>query len=195
MIIFIFIFPQILCKIIEINPESKIKFDKVKYNEEILLSISKDKLIENGDYNIRVHFIGSFGIKIQFKIICDDIYPVSNLNNEIKLNEVNERSFKVNEKKNPILCKNNFDKNFFLLSIKPYTKVYQFEDEKNIIFPLIVELVSFKGGKILKPMISSGFYKILILNLIFIPLIIFIFRNKIRKILLKILFDKEIKTN
>ena len=174
-LIIVLFFFNILCEIKEINPESKIKFNDVKYNEEILLKVPKYKLKENTFYNIRVHFIGSIGIKIRFKIICDDIYPIIN--------------------KIPILCKNNFDKNFFLLSFQTYSKVYQFNDEKLINFPMIIELVSFKGGMKFKSIISSGFYKVLILNFIIIPIIIIIFRNKIRGILLKALFNKDIKSN
>ena len=183
-LIIVLFFFNILCEIIEINPESKIKFNDVKYNEEILLKVPKYKLKENTFYNIRVHFIGSIGIKIRFKIICDDIYPI-----------INKNSFFVNENKIPILCKNNFDKNFFLLSFQTYSKVYQFNDEKLINFPMIIELVSFKGGMKFKSIISSGFYKVLILNFIIIPIIIIIFRNKIRGILLKVLFNKDIKSN
>ena len=194
-LIIVLFFFNILCEIIEINPESKIKFKDVKYNEEILLKVPRYKLKENTFYNIRVHFIGSIGIKINFKIICDDIYPVINKNNEIILTEVNERSFFVNKKKIPTLCNNKFDKNFFLLSLKTYSKVYHFNEEKYINFPMIIELVSFKGGVKLKPFISSGFYKVLILNFIIIPIILIIFRNKIRGLLLKALFIKDIKSN
>ena len=70
-----------------------------------------------------------------------------------------------------------------------------FNEEKYINFPMIIELVSFKGGVKLKPFISSGFYKVLILNFIIIPIILIIFRNKIRGLLLKALFIKDIKSN
>ena len=47
-LIIVLFFFNILCEIKEINPESKIKFNDVKYNEEILLKVPKYKF---GDYD------------------------------------------------------------------------------------------------------------------------------------------------
>ena len=181
----------------QIIPDSKLILQEVHLNKEILLDLKLDTLQKSQKYKIMVHYIGSYAITFDISIICDDIHFIKNIDkkNNINLNDFSEFDFQTNDKKIPTQCGNNYDKNKVLLSLKPKSIAYQFIPEEEIKFNIIVELITNVFNTDIKPLnilFNKGVYKGVILCFIIIPLMVFIFRNKI-KLLLKEILDYNTK--
>ncbi len=184
-------------EILNIQPDKKLTLD-VKLNEEILLKVNKNLLLENHFYKIMIHFIGSLGITFKINIICNDIYVIKYDNKEIDVDDFSEYDFKTNNNKIPNLCGNDYDKNFFIISLLSKSISYQFREENKIKFKIIFELITNKINTDIKPiniLTNKGLYKGLIFVLIIVPIMLIIFKNKIRIFLVHILHQKELKSN
>ena len=184
-------------EILNIQPDKKLTLD-VKLNEEILLKVNKNLLLENHYYKIMIHFIGSLGITFKINIICNDIYVIKYDNKEIDVDDFSEYDFKTNNNKIPNLCGNDYDKNFFIISLLSKSISYQFREENKIKFKIIFELITNKINTDIKPiniLTNKGLYKGLIFVLIIVPIMLIIFKNKIQIFLIHILNQKELKSN
>ena len=184
-------------EILNIQPDKKLTLD-VKLNEEILLKVNKNLLLENHYYKIMIHFIGSLGITFKINIICNDIYVIKYDNKEIDVDDFSEYDFKTNNNKIPNLCGNDYDKNFFIISLLSKSISYQFREENKIKFKIIFELITNKINTDVKPiniLTNKGLYKGLIFVLIIVPIMLIIFKNKIQIFLIHILNQKELKSN
>ena len=184
-------------EILNIQPDKKLTLD-VKLNEEILLKVNKNLLLENHYYKIMIHFIGSLGITFKINIICNDIYVIKYDNKEIDVDDFSEYDFKTNNNKIPNLCGNDYDKNFFIISLLSKSISYQFREENKIKFKIIFELIANKINTDIKPiniLTNKGLYKGLIFVLIIVPIMLIIFKNKIQIFLIHILNQKELKSN
>jgi hypothetical protein len=184
-------------EILNIQPDKKLTLD-VKLNEEILLKVNKNVLLENHFYKIMIHFIGSLGITFKINIICNDIYVIEYDNKEIDVDDFSEYDFKTNNNKIPNLCGNDYDKNFFIISLLSKSISYQFREENKIKFKIIFELITNKINTDIKPiniLTNKGLYKGLIFVLIIVPIMLIIFKNKIQIFLIHILNQKELKSN
>ena len=184
-------------EILNIQPDKKLTLD-VKLNEEILLKVNKNLLLENHYYKIMIHFIGSLGITFKINIICNDIYVIKYDNKEIDVDDFSEYDFKTNNNKIPNLCGNDYDKNFFIISLLSKSISYQFREENKIKFKIIFELITNKINTDIKPiniLTNKGLYKGLIFVLIIVPIMLIIFKNKIQIFLVHILHQKELKSN
>ena len=184
-------------EILNIQPDKKLTLD-VKLNEEILLKVNKNLLLENHFYKIMIHFIGSLGITFKINIICNDIYVIEYDNKEIDVDDFSEYDFKTNNNKIPNLCGNDYDKNFFIISLLSKSISYQFREENKIKFKIIFELITNKINTDIKPiniLTNKGLYKGLIFVLIIVPIMLIIFKNKIQIFLIHILNKKELKSN
>ena len=184
-------------EILNIQPDKKLTLD-VKLNEEILLKVNKNLLLENHFYKIMIHFIGSLGITFKINIICNDIYVIKYDNKEIDVDDFSEYDFKTNNNKIPNLCGNDYDKNFFIISLLSKSISYQFREENKIKFKIIFELITNKINTDIKPiniLTNKGLYKGLIFVLIIVPIMLIIFKNKIQIFLIHILNQKELKSN
>jgi hypothetical protein len=184
-------------EILNIQPDKKLTLD-VKLNEEILLKVNKNLLLENHFYKIMIHFIGSLGITFKINIICNDIYVIEYDNKEIDVDDFSEYDFKTNNNKIPNLCGNDYDKNFFIISLLSKSISYQFREENKIKFKIIFELITNKINTDIKPiniLTNKGLYKGLIFVLIIVPIMLIIFKNKIQIFLIHILNQKELKSN
>ena len=194
----IVLFSEQETEIINIRPDIK-AYLNAKLNKEILLKINKDSLIENHYYKIMVHFIGSLGINFKISIICNDIYVINNdIKKDIDVNDFSEYDFKTNKKKIPNLCGEEYDKQFFLVSLLPYSISYQFRDENKIEFKSIFELITNKVNSDVKPiniLTNKGLYRGLFIVLFIIPLLLICFKNKIQIFLLHLFTQKELKSN
>ena len=194
----IIIFSEQEIQTINIIPDKKININ-TKLNTEILLKVNKDSLLENHYYKIMVHFIGSLGINFKISIICNDIYVIkNNLNKDIDVDDFSEYDFKTNNNKIPNLCGNDYDKNFFIISLLSKSISYQFREENKIKFKIIFELITNKINTDIKPiniLTNKGLYKGLIFVLIIVPIMLIIFKNKIQIFLVHILHQKELKSN
>ena len=169
-------------EILNIQPDKKLTLD-VKLNEEILLKVNKNLLLENHFYKIMIHFIGSLGITFKINIICNDIYVIEYDNKEIDVDDFSEYDFKTNNNKIPNLCGNDYDKNFFIISLLSKSISYQFREENKIKFKIIFELITNKINTDIKPiniLTNKGLYKGLIFVLIIVPIMLIIFKNKIQ---------------
>jgi hypothetical protein len=179
-------------EILNIQPDKKLTLD-VKLNEEILLKVNKNLLLENHFYKIMIHFIGSLGITFKINIICNDIYVIEYDNKEIDVDDFSEYDFKTNNNKIPNLCGNDYDKNFFIISLLSKSISYQFREENKIKFKIIFELITNKINTDIKPiniLTNKGLYKGLIFVLIIVPIMLIIFKNKIQIFLIHILNQK-----
>ncbi len=194
----IVLFSEQETQIINIRPDIK-AYLNAKLNKEILLKINKDSLIENHYYKIMVHFIGSLGINFKISIICNDIYVINNdIKKDIDVNDFSEYDFKTNKKKIPNLCGEEYDKQFFLVSLLPYSISYQFRDENKIEFKSIFELITNKVNSDIKPiniLTNKGLYRGLFIVLIIVPLLLICFRSQIQIFLLHLFTQKELKSN
>ena len=194
----ILLFSEQETEIKNILPDNKIKLN-TKLNEEILLKVNKDSLIENHYYKILVHFIGSLGINFKISIICNNIYIINkNINKDINVDDFSEYDFKTNKKKIPNLCGEEYDKQFFLVSLLPYSISYQFKDENKIEFKSIFELITNKVNSDVKPiniLTNEGLYRGLFIVLFIVPLLLICFRSKIQIFLLHLFTQKELKSN
>ena len=184
----------------QIIPNSKLILQKVRLNKEILLDLELGSLQKSQQYKIMVHYIGSYALTFDISIICDDIHFIKKYgkSNNIHLNDFSEFDFQTNDKKIPTQCGNNYDKNKVLISLKPKSIAYQFISEEEIEFNIIVELITnvFNTGiKPLNILFNKGVYKGVFLCLIVIPLMIFIFKNKINSLLREILDYNTKKLN
>ena len=147
-----------------------------------------------------VHYFGSYSISFKISLICDDIYFLKNQKNSqnIQLNDFSEFDFQTNEKKIPLQCSENYDKKKVLLSLIPSSLSYQFINEKDIRFNIIVELITNKYNTDIKPLnilFNKGLYRGLIFVAILVFLIFFVFRNKINEFLIEILELNKTKKN
>ena len=145
-----------------------------------------------------IHFIGSLGITFKINIICNDIYVIEYDNKEIDVDDFSEYDFKTNNNKIPNLCGNDYDKNFFIISLLSKSISYQFREENKIKFKIIFELITNKINTDIKPiniLTNKGLYKGLIFVLIIVPIMLIIFKNKIQIFLIHILNQKELKSN
>ena len=202
MILSIFIFVYFMINIskqekliINLEPEKKISVKNFTINDSLLFKIYKKDLKPNSSYTFQIHRIGPEGITFDIKFICNDIiYLKGEYNNKIRMNDVSRLYFNTNEYNFPVYCGKNYNDDFFIISAQPMTKVYKFIDEKEFKLNIMVDFFYNLGGHSFRTFISTGFYKGLIIVLIIIPLICFIFQNKIKNYLIKSL-DIEIKKN
>ena len=176
----------ILCDgiIKSIVPDEKLILKGVKLNKEILINIDIDNFLQFQKYKIMVHYIGSYSISFKISLICDDIYFLKNQKNaeNIQLNDFSEFDFQTNENKIPLQCDNNYDKKKVLISLLPQSLSYQFFNEKDIKFNIIVELITNKYNTDIKPLnilFNKGLYRGIIFVGIAVFLIFFVFRNLI----------------
>ena len=182
-----------------IIPDEKLILKEVKLNKELLLNININDLHQLQKYKVMVHYFGSNSISFKISLICDDIYFLKNQKNsqDIQLNDFSEFDFQTNDKKIPFQCDANYDKKKILLSLMPQSLSYQFVNEKDIKFNIIVELITNKFNTDVKPLnilFNKGLYRGIIFWLILIGLIFFVFWNKINEFLINHLeFNKEIK--
>ena len=194
----IIIFSEQEIQTINIIPDKKININ-TKLNTEILLKVNKDSLLENHYYKIMVHFIGSLGINFKISIICNDIYVIkNNLNKDIDVDDFSEYDFKTNKNKIPNLCGEEYNKNFFLISLLSHSISYQFKDENKIEFKSIFELITNKVNSDIKPiniLTNKGLYRGLFIVLIIVPLLLICFRSQIQIFLLHLFTQKELKSN
>ena len=193
----------ILCDgiIKSIVPDEKLILKGVKLNKEILINIDIDNLLQFQKYKIMVHYFGSYSISFKISLICDDIYFLKNQKNaeNIQLNDFSEFDFQTNENKIPLQCDNNYDKKKVLISLLPQSLSYQFFNEKDIKFNIIVELITNKYNTDIKPLnilFNKGLYRGIIFVFILVFLISFVFKNKINEFLINTLeFNKMKKKN
>ena len=182
-------------------PDEKLILKGVKLNKEILLNIDIDNFLQLQKYKVMVHYIGSYSISFKISLICDDIHFLKNQKNseDIQMNDFSEFDFQTNEKKIPLQCDETYDKKKVLLSLIPYSLSYQFVNEKDIKFNIIVELITNKYNTDIKPLnilFNKGLYRGIIFAFILIFLIFFVLRNKINEFLISTLeFNKEKKKN
>ena len=193
----------ILCDgiIKSIVPDEKLILKGVKLNKEILINIDIDNFLQFQKYKIMVHYFGSYSISFKISLICDDIYFLKNQKNaeNIQLNDFSEFDFQTNENKIPLQCDNNYDKKKVLISLLPQSLSYQFFNEKDIKFNIIVELITNKYNTDIKPLnilFNKGLYRGIIFVFILVFLISFVFKNKINEFLINTLeFNKMKKKN
>ena len=193
----------ILCDgiIKSIVPDEKLILKGVKLNKEILINIDIDNFLQFQKYKIMVHYFGSYSISFKISLICDDIYFLKNQKNaeNIQLNDFSEFDFQTNENKIPLQCDNNYDKKKVLISLLPQSLSYQFFNEKDIKFNIIVELITNKYNTDIKPLnilFNKGLYRGIIFMFILVFLICFVFKNKINEFLINTLeFNKMKKKN
>ena len=193
----------ILCDgiIKSIVPDEKLILKGVKLNKEILINIDIDNLLQFQKYKIMVHYFGSYSISFKISLICDDIYFLKNQKNaeNIQLNDFSEFDFQTYENKIPLQCDNNYDKKKVLISLLPQSLSYQFFNEKDIKFNIIVELITNKYNTDIKPLnilFNKGLYRGIIFMFILVFLICFVFKNKINEFLINTLeFNKMKKKN
>ena len=183
-----------------IIPDEKLILKNVKLNKEILLNIDIDKILPSQKYKLMVHYIGSYSVSFKISLVCDDIYLIKTQKNSqnIQLNDFSEFDFQTNEKKIPLQCSENYDKKKVLLSLIPSSLSYQFINEKDIRFNIIVELITNKYNTDIKPLnilFNKGLYRGLIFVAILVFLIFFVFRNKINEFLIEILELNKTKKN
>ena len=184
-----------------IVPYEKLILKGVKLNKEILINIDIDNFLQFQKYKIMVHYFGSYSISFKISLICDDIYFLKNQKNaeNIQLNDFSEFDFQTNENKIPLQCDNNYDKKKVLISLLPQSLSYQFFNEKDIKFNIIVELITNKYNTDIKPLnilFNKGLYRGIIFVFILVFLISFVFKNKINEFLIDTLeFNKMKKKN
>ena len=181
-------------------PDEKLILKSVQLNKEILLNIDINNLSQLQKYKIMVHYFGSYSISFKISLICDDIYFIKNQqkSQDIQLNDFSEFDFQTNENKIPLQCEENYNKKKILLSLVPSSLSYQFLEEKDIRFNIIVELITNKYNTDIKPLnifFNKGLYRGIIFVGIVVFLIFFVFRDLINEFLLKLLqINDERKT-
>ena len=181
-------------KTFDINLKDKLHIKNISFGDTLNFKIKTKYLKPFTSYSLQIHTIGSDGISLETKFICSDIISFKEDKNNIKLNDVKRRTFKTNQNKFPDICNQEYDEDYFLISAKPKTRVYQFINENDIKFNVMVNIVENIGGYTLRSFFSTGLYKGLIINLIIIPLLIYIFKNKIKLGLIRAL-DIDLKIN
>ena len=91
-------------------------------------------------------------------------------------------------------CEDNYDKKKVLISLIPQSLSYQFMNEKDIRFNIIVELITNKYNTDIKPLnilFNKGLYKGIILVVVLVFLIFCVFGNKLNELLINSLeFNK-----
>ena len=181
-------------KTFDINLKDKLHIKNISFGDTLNFKIKTKYLKPFTSYSLQIHTIGSDGISLETKFICSDIISFKEDKNNIKLNDVKRRTFKTNQYKFPDICDQEYNEDYFLISAKPNPRVYQFINEKEIKFNMMVNIVENIGGYTLRSFFSTGLYKGLIINLIIIPLLIYIFKNKIKLGLIRAL-DIDLKIN
>lgn len=182
-----------------IIPNTPLRLSNLHLNEEQLFIIPINALKPNSFYKIMVHYLGSLGINFKINLICDDIHHIKTYTNQnIKLNDFNEYDFHTNEHSFPTICgdsKDVYDK--ILLSIEPFSITYQLKDEKEMNIQAVVEVVKNVVNtdvKFVNILTNKGLYKGMIIALIICPLVVYLFRDKIRKALIILLDEKVVKS-
>ena len=172
-----------------IIPDEKLVIQQVQLNKEILLNIDIKNFEKLQKYKIMVHYIGSYAISFKISLICDDIYLIKDQQKteNIQLNDFSEFDFQTNEKKIPIQCGDDYDKNKVLLSLTPYSISYQFIPENEITFNIIVELITNKFNTNIKPLnilFNKGLYRGIVFAFILVILYI-VFKNIVNDYLME----------
>ena len=166
----------------------------MKMNSEKLFKIYFKDLLPNSRYEIKIHFIGALGYNFKFKIICDNIYIKKYEQKNLKLNNMDFLIIETNNKgiiKN--YCPDNYENDFFLVTLNLSSKVYQFKEENEIIGNFLIEIINYPKRKYLTKIINYKLYNgIGIILLIFICIILF--KNSLRKFLFELFDEKEIKS-
>ena len=180
-----------------IIPDEKLILQQVNLNKEILLNIDIKNFEKLQKYKIMVHYIGSYAISFKISLICDDIYLIKDQQKteNIQLNDFSEFDFQTNEKKIPIQCGDDYDKNKVLLSLTPYSISYQFIPENEITFNIIVELITNKLNTDIKPLnilFNKGLYRGIVFAFILVILYI-VFQNIINNYLMETMNFNDIK--
>ena len=180
-----------------IIPDEKLVIQQVQLNKEILLNIDIKNFEKLQKYKIMVHYIGSYAISFKISLICDDIYLIKDQQKteNIQLNDFSEFDFQTNEKKIPIQCGDDYDKNKVLLSLTPYSISYQFIPENEIKFNIIVELITNKFNTDIKPLnilFNKGLYRGIVFAFILVILYI-VFQNIINNYLMETMNFNDIK--
>ena len=180
-----------------IIPDEKLVIQQVQLNKEILLNIDIKNFEKLQKYKIMVHYIGSYAISFKISLICDDIYLIKDQQKteNIQLNDFSEFDFQTNEKKIPIQCGDDYDKNKVLLSLTPYSISYQFIPENEITFNIIVELITNKFNTDIKPLnilFNKGLYRGIVFAFILVILYI-VFQNIINNYLMETMNFNDIK--
>lgn len=184
-----------------IIPDEKLLIKGVQLNKEILINADIDNFLQLQKYKIMVHYFGSYSVSFKISLICDDIYFLKNQKNSqnIQLNDFSEFDFQTNEHKIPLQCEDNYDKKKVLISLIPQSLSYQFMNEKDIRFNIIVELITNKYNTDIKPLnilFNKGLYKGIILVVVLVFLIFCVFGNKLNELLINSLeFNKVRKKN
>ena len=199
MIFFAFIAHYSLSTTIDtIIPNTQKNLSHLKLNKETLLILPISFLKANQYYKIMTHYIGALGINFKIEIICDDFHPINNSNENMKLNDFSEYDFQTNSNKIPSFCGEDYNKDKILLSLTPYSITYQLKEEKEIEINTIVEIVQSKLNTDVKPLnilTNKHLYRGIFLALFVLPLVIYVFKNEIRKGLIYILGEKIEKKN
>ena len=190
----LFYFSKEEIKIFDINLQDKLHIKNISFDDTLNFKVKTKYLKPFTSYSLQIHRIGSEGISLDIKFICNDIINFKENKNNIRLNDVTRRTFKTNKYKFPNICNNKYDEDYFFFFFKPKTRVYQFINENDIKFNVMVNIVENIGGYTLRSFFSTGLYKGLIINLIIIPLLIYIFKNKIKLGLIRAL-DIDLKIN
>lgn len=174
-------------------PSEKYNLLNLKLNEELLYSVPIKLLKSNQIYRVFLHFIGPLGIDVKTKIICDDIHLIHKNKNNIRLNDYSEYDFWTNEKGIPKICGDNYHQDKVIISLTPYSLTYQFRDESTIQFNGILELAASPinlGHKCFQILSLRFFYRLFFIFVIGSPLLMLIFRNKLKKFLIWIIDEK-----
>ena len=180
-----------------IIPDEKLILQQVNLNKEILLNIDIKNFEKLQKYKIMVHYIGSYAISFKISLICDDIYLIKDQQKteNIQLNDFSEFDFQTNEKKIPIQCGDDYDKNKVLLSLTPYSISYQFIPENEIKFNIIVELITNKFNTDIKPLnilFNKGLYRGIVFAFILVILYI-VFKNIVNDYLMDAMNFNDMK--
>ena len=182
-------------EIIRLIPGEKHLISDMKMNTERLFKIYFKDLKPNSRYQINTHFIGALGYNFKYKIICDNIYIKEYEKKYLKLNNMD--SMLINTNNNGIIknyCPDDYENDFFLISLIFSSKAYQFKEESEIIGSYLIEIINYPKRKYLTKIINYKLYNgIGIILLIFICIILF--KNSLRKFLLELFDEKEIKSN
>lgn len=184
-------------EILDITPDKEIYLKDLYLNEKRYFMINNKDLLSEKYYKIMVHYIGALGINFKINIICEGAKEIIKTHNKnIKLNDFSEYDFKTNKEKIPNVCNDTYDEDFLLISLEPFSHTYQLKNEREIKFNAILEVISNKVNNDIKPiniLTNKGVYKALIVILVIIPLLLYIFKEKIRGFLLYVIGKNDIK--
>ena len=182
-------------EILRLIPGEKHLISDMRMNSERLFKIYFKDLIPNSRYQINSHFLGALGYYFKYKIICDNIYMKDIEKKDLKLNNMD--SMIINTNNNGMIkdyCSDDYENNFFLISITLTSKAYQFKEENEIIGSFLIEIINYPKRKYLTKIINYKLYNgIGIILLIFICIILF--KNSLRKFLFELFDEKENKSN